>query len=491
MVVYFLNRLSDNLNAYSFPIKEGDICMLHEGDIVKTVFIDSEVEDDSIFRDFRFVDTKSLKGYHFPSTDSILCVPYGKGQAKGNKSLVMQLLSACTGEWLTDFLNDTLAILDGTLDYWDRTVLLRLTREEDIEIVFETPLTESSIVRTQKLIYIPDTVNFKLYFKKLDLFVGDYCFCHVDNGIVLVQVDREYDTVDNISDFRLIEIIEEPEILLPLGASILYDNASIKEDHFLSRFDSIVSQPESKSILFCALNELPLSEDEDVEDCLDEENAEDEDNIFSDNKHLYSFIHEIIVAFEKKMEPRSYSILKDLVMGVPKNEVAKKNNLTQERIRQLFKKILEEVKCILMSDAQDNELLRKENSQLKAQSQLYIEEITRLKSIVKDESLREAANQAVDVNIQIAELLNTPIQNLHLSLRAVNVLSVLGISAFAELPMIESAFTLLNVRSGGRKTVHEIETLISKFGLRFGMTYSEIVCTLMNEDISSILQQFQ
>lgn len=481
MVVYYINKVSDNLSTYTFPFKEGDICMLHEGDIVKTVYIDSEVEDDSIFRDFRFVDTKSLRSYHFPKTDTILCAPYGKSKAKGDKVLVTLLLTDCNGEWLADFLNDTQAILEGTRDYWDLTVLRRLTGEEDINIVFETPAEDFSVNKTTKLVYLPDTENFGIYAEELNLSVDDYCFCHIANGIALIQIDKESEMQENMSDFRLIESIEEPEIMLPLGATILYDNSGIREDKFLSRFNTIVTQPASKSILFCALNELPFSEDEVVEDYL---NEDVEDDYFSENKHLSSLFLEIIGILEKKMEQRNYSILKDLVRGVPRSEVAKKNNLTQERIRQLYKKILEEVKSILTSNAQENEQLRKDNAQLKAQAQLYIEEIERLRSVVKDESLREFTNQMVDVNTRVAELLNTPIQKLHLSVRAVNVLNVLGISTLCEIPKIDSAVTLLNVRNSGRKTVHDIEVFIEKFGLRFGMTYSEIVNTLMSVDLN-------
>lgn len=481
MVVYYINKESDNLSTYTFPFKEGDICMLHEGDIVKTVYIDSEVDDDSIFRDFRFVDTKSLRSYHFPQMDTILCAPYGKSKAKGDKALVSLLLTDCNGEWLADFLNDTQAILEGTRDYWDLTVLRRLTGEEDLDIVFETPIEDFSINKTTKLLYLPDTDNFGIYAEELDLSVGDYCFCHIANGIALIQIDKESEMSENMSDFRLIESIEEPEIMLPLGATILYNNSGIREDKFLSRFDTIVLQPVSKSILFCALNGLPLSEDEDVEDYLDEE---DEGENITENKHLSSLFLEIVGTLEKKMEQRNYSIIKDLVKGVPRSEVAKKNNLTQERIRQLYKKILEEVKSILISEAQENEQLRKDNAQLKAQAQLYIEEIERLRSIVKDESLRETTNQTVDVNTHVAELLNTPIQKLHLSVRAINVLSALGISTFGEIPKIDTAVTLLNVRNSGRKTVHDIEVFIEKFGLRFGMTYSEIVHTLMKAKLS-------
>ena len=483
MVVYYINKVSDNLRTYTFPFKEGDICMLHEGDIIKTVYIDSEVEDNSIFRDFRYVDTKSLRGYHFPNTDTILCAPYGRSKAKGDKALVSLLLTDCNGEWLTDFLNDTLAILEGTRDYWDLTVLCRLTREVDIDIVFETPIEKSFINRMPKLVYLPETDNFRIYSKELNLSVGDYCFCHIANGIVLIQIDKECNIIDNVSDFRLIESVKEPEIMLPLGTTILYDNTSVREDKFLSRFDSIVQQPVSKSILFCALNDLPLSEDEDVKDYLD---GKDESDIFSENKYLSSLFLEIIGIFEKKIEQRNYSILQDLVNGVPRSEVAKKNNLTQERIRQLYKKILEEIKFILINEVHKNEQLRKDYAQLHAQAQLYIEEIQRLRSVVKDESLRETKNQVVDINSHVAELLNTPVQNLNLSVRAINVLNVIGISTFGEIPKIDAAVTLLKVRNSGRKTVHDIEVFIGKFGLQLGMAYSEIVNTLMNVDLSKI-----
>lgn len=483
MVVYYINKVSDNLRTYTFPFKEGDICMLHEGDIVKTVYIDSEVENNSIFRDFRYVDTKSLRSYHFPNIDTILCAPYGRSKAKGDKTLVSLLLTDCNGEWLSDFLNDTQAILEGTRDYWDLKVLCRLTREENIDIVFETPIEESFANRMPKLVYLPETDNFRIHSEELNLSVGDYCFCHIANGIVLIQIDKESNIINNVSDFKLIESVNEPEIMLPLGTTILYDNTSVREDKFLSRFDSIVKQPVSKSILFCALNDLPLSEDEDVKDYLD---GKDESDIFSENKHLSSLFLEIIGIFEKKIEQRNYSILQDLVNGVPRSEVAKKNNLTQERIRQLYKKILEEVKFILINEVHENEQLRKDNAQLHAQAQLYIEEIQRLRSVVKDESLRETTNQVVDINSHVAELLNTPVQNLNLSVRAINVLNVLGISTFGEIPKIDAAVTLFNVRNSGRKTVHDIEVFIGKFGLQLGMTYSEIVNTLINVDLSNI-----
>lgn len=110
--------------------------MLYDGDAVKTIYVDSETETDSIWRDFKFIDSKSLKSYHLPKTDSVLCAPFGEKHAIGDTMLLTQLIQECKGEWLLDFLNDTSAVLSGFVDYWDLMVLRRLTGEDDIEIVY-------------------------------------------------------------------------------------------------------------------------------------------------------------------------------------------------------------------------------------------------------------------------------------------------------------------------------------------------------------------
>ena len=151
MVVYYINKVSDILHEYAFPIKEGDICMLYDGTVVKIIYVDSEVENDSIWRDFKFIDTKSLRSYHFPTTDSILCAPVGSKHALGNAGLITQLSQECTGEWLSDFLNETSAILSGFVDYWDLGILRRLTGDEDVAEVFEDENALSEFVEDEKV----------------------------------------------------------------------------------------------------------------------------------------------------------------------------------------------------------------------------------------------------------------------------------------------------------------------------------------------------
>lgn len=136
MVFYYLNKVSERLADYRYPIKKGDICMLYDGDTVKTIYVDSAAEADSIWRDFKFIDTKSLKSYHLPRRDSVLCAPIGDKHAIGDTMLLTQLIQGCKGEWLLDFLNETSAVLSGFVDYWDLTVLKRLTGDDSIEIAY-------------------------------------------------------------------------------------------------------------------------------------------------------------------------------------------------------------------------------------------------------------------------------------------------------------------------------------------------------------------
>lgn len=136
MIVYYVNKVSEKLKDCHYPITEGDICMLYDGEVVKTIFIDNEVDSDSIWRDFKFIDTKSLRNYLFPKSDRILCAPTGQKHSIGDTVLLTQLIKECKGEWLLDFLNETSAILSGFVDYWDLNILRRLIGDDDIKIAY-------------------------------------------------------------------------------------------------------------------------------------------------------------------------------------------------------------------------------------------------------------------------------------------------------------------------------------------------------------------
>lgn len=146
MVVYYIKKEGESLADYRYPIKEGDICMLYDGEVIKTVYIDSELDPSSIWRDFKFIDTKSLKSYQFPTSDSILCAPIGDKHAIGDTGLLTQLIKECKGEWLLDFLNETSAVLSGFVDYWDLGILSRFIGDNNLDVAFENEETLSEFL---------------------------------------------------------------------------------------------------------------------------------------------------------------------------------------------------------------------------------------------------------------------------------------------------------------------------------------------------------
>ena len=158
MVVYYINKSSDNLADYPYPIKEGDICMLYDGEFVKTIYIDSETDSSSIWRDFKFVDSKSLKSYKLPTSSDILCAPIGNSQAIGDTILLTRLIQECKGEWLLDFLNETSSVLSGFVNYWDLEILRRLTGDDEIKLDYadEEILSKYIVKDKKKVVYEND-----------------------------------------------------------------------------------------------------------------------------------------------------------------------------------------------------------------------------------------------------------------------------------------------------------------------------------------------
>ena len=367
MVVYYIKKESESLADYRYPIKEGDICMLYDGEVIKTVYIDSELEPNSIWRDFKYIDTKSLKSYQFPTSDSILCAPVGDKHAIGDTVLLTQLIKECKGEWLLDFLNETSAVLSGFVDYWDLGILRRFIGDDDLEAVYE-------------------------------------------NKEVLAGFQEK------------------------------------------------------------------TEEQEDVDEYDDEEDVDDTDFL----PHSYDvkwFCLSALTCIEDKLNKRSYQILCDTLKGVSRSEIASRFHLTQERIRQIVVKTTKQAKELLVEQRAILDETKDENAKLKVQLNLLREDIAGLKALLpKDVFILKSDEE--DIDIELTELLETPIVDIALPVRAANILHYMDVEKFADIPQIKSEASVLKVRNSGRKTVHEIKRLLHDFQLTFGMSFSDIVNTL-------------
>ncbi len=371
MVIYYINKVSEKLADYRYPIKEGDICMLYDGETVKTIYVDSERDTDSIWRDFKFVDNKSLKSYQFPTSDSILCAPIGEKHAIGNTRLLTQLIQECKGEWLLDFLNETSAVLSGFVDYWDLKILRRFTGDEEIKVAYE----------------------------KEDAISG------------FLDSDIEDEVVDN---------------------DAILDDADVDD------------QPKSYDIRWFCIS--------------------------------------VLACLEGLMDNRSFQILNYTLKGESRSSIAKLFGLTQERIRQIVAKATKQAKEILIKQFNKLESEREENARLKVQLNLMKEEITRLKTLIPKDvlPLHEGSNE--DLDVELVEMLETPIQDILFPTRATNILLYMGLKKFADIPQLESGIKLLEARNSGRKTVHDVSCFLTGFHLTFGMSYSEIIDTLKTTD---------
>ena len=58
----------------------------------------------------------------------------------------------------------------------------------------------------------------------------------------------------------------------------------------------------------------------------------------------------------------------------------------------------------------------------------------------------------------------------------------MGVTKFADIPQIDSSMTLSNARNSGRKTVHEISQLLEDFHLTYGLSLTEVVVALNEND---------
>ncbi len=81
-------------------------------------------------------------------------------------------------------------------------------------------------------------------------------------------------------------------------------------------------------------------------------------------------------------------------------------------------------------------------------------------------------DQASADAIRLAEVLRTPIDDLELSVRSVNSLKNSNIRTLGDL-VRQTESQILQVKNFGKKSLHEIATLLEREGLNFGMRYED------------------
>ena len=187
-----------------------------------------------------------------------------------------------------------------------------------------------------------------------------------------------------------------------------------------------------------------------------------------------------LTCLEGQMDNRTYQILNDTLNGESRSKIAFKHNLTQERIRQIVVKATKQAKELLIEQRNNLEKEKGDNARLNVQLNLMREDIDRLKALIPKELLLQ--HNGVDLDTELVELLETPIEDINLPIRAVNILLSMEFEKFVDIPQIQSEKILRKIRNSGQKTVHNISCILKDFHLTFGMSYTGIVNALKAND---------
>lgn len=223
--------------------------------------------------------------------------------------------------------------------------------------------------------------------------------------------------------------------------------------------------------------------DEEVNDLQDKDDAntcyhDNDAGILSQNNNIKWFCLSILSCVEDEMDKRNYQILLDKLNGDSLSEIASRLQLTRERVRQIVVKATKQVKELLTEQHNRLATVSKENIKLKVQADLLREDIARMKALLPKDAIEGNNNGEKDLDDALVELLETPISETNLPVRAVNVFNRINISKFADIPQIGSSQQLFNIKNSGKKTVHDVLLMLKDFNLTFGMSYNEIVDVL-------------
>lgn len=199
------------------------------------------------------------------------------------------------------------------------------------------------------------------------------------------------------------------------------------------------------------------------------------------------FCLSILSCIEEQFDKRKYQILQDILKGESRRIIAEKHKLTQERVRQIVVKATKDARELITGQLKRLDDTIEENSKLKFQITLLKEQVNDLKAKCIEDmmNLENYGEEKLNINSNVANLMETPILNLNLPVRAIKTLIALGVEKFADIPQIESEMKISNIRNSGRKTVFVIIEMLESFHLSFGMSLSKIIETLHTNDWKS------
>ena len=260
-----------------------------------------------------------------------------------------------------------------------------------------------------------------------------------------------------------------------------YDEEKIK--YFSLKLKSLLAHNPEFSIRFKGETENVSALDEnstrnnkpDNKLMLEETNTQMEDlDIVTLNRAATRFCANVISNFQEVLNDRETFICEQLIKGKSMKSISYELGLTNERVRQIYEKCIRIIHKAFQESVEEKEAIRNENRVLKHRNKLLEKELLdsdRLKNVDDIFKLEESLCMAA------RKLLRSPLVNLDLPVRAFNVLRIMNVMFFSEIPQL-TVEDLLRVHHCGKKTVCDLKTYLSQYNLSLGMTYGEIVSRL-------------
>lgn len=206
-------------------------------------------------------------------------------------------------------------------------------------------------------------------------------------------------------------------------------------------------------------------------------------DITKQNKFILQFCSSILCQYQEVLDDREKIICQQLLEGRSKEWVAKTLFLSNERVRQIFHKSIKKISAAHEDDLQKLEKITQENEELRHRN-FYLE------NEVMTAQMREKVNGLLDKEqslcLNAIRLLDVPVRFLCLSARAINVLESANVLTFKEIPVLTTE-QLYRINNCGSKTIFDIKEYLSKFSLKLGMLYEDVItqlAKLSNDDIS-------
>lgn len=199
-------------------------------------------------------------------------------------------------------------------------------------------------------------------------------------------------------------------------------------------------------------------------------------------KNLISFCGHILVNYQDVLNDRELFVCQLVIKGQSMQSVSKTLGLSRDLVRQIFLKAIRKMKAACHETIKEIAMLKEQNEALKIRNQILENELLSEQNL-KEAEILQSQQQALCRNAR--RLLNTPIDSLPLPPRVKNVLSSANITHFSDIPQF-SVDDYYKMKNCGRKTIVDMQAYLSKFSLKLGMTFDEIVARLArlsDEDI--------